>query len=289
MKFDRYITVQAWMVSELGLHGNELLAYALIYGFSQDGESCYKGSAKYLQEWLDISERTAKTLLGGLVEKGLLRKWQETKNGRLVNRYAAVLEDDLPDETPKKDLNPNGAEASPDGGRNCPSPSAKTAPSQGRNCTPQRVETAPRLIKGKLKGNIQGNPPASAGAGGRKKADHGQPADVFTAFAAGDLGLLESLRGFDEFRRQGKAAKAWSGVAADRVCKKLARLAAEAGVERPASYMIACLDQSIENGWTTVYPVKDYVERPAEARVHAVGGQDRPRILTPDMDICDFL
>lgn len=287
MKRDCYITVQAWMVSELGLHGNELLAYALIYGFSQDEESCYKGSVKYLQEWLDISDRTAKALLAGLVEKGLLQKWQEIKNGRSVNRYSVVSSAPAQEDADAEGLNSMGEEVSPDGGRNYPYTGEKTSPDPGKNFTPQGEKISPRPIKGKLKGNIQGNLPTGAGA--REPAEYGQPADVFIAFANGNAALLESLRGFDEFRRKGKAAKSWSGVAADRVCKKLARLAADAGAERPTGYMIACLDQSIENGWTTVYPVKDYIERPAQAKVHAVGGQDNPRTLTAEMDICDFL
>ena len=36
---DAFVTIQSFMRSELGLKGNELIAYALIYGFSQDGAS----------------------------------------------------------------------------------------------------------------------------------------------------------------------------------------------------------------------------------------------------------
>lgn len=36
MKKGSYLTIQDWMVTDLHLKGNELLAYALIYGFSQD-------------------------------------------------------------------------------------------------------------------------------------------------------------------------------------------------------------------------------------------------------------
>ena len=43
-----------WMVDKYKLKGNELLAYALIYGFSQDGESEYKGSFSYLTRCLSV-------------------------------------------------------------------------------------------------------------------------------------------------------------------------------------------------------------------------------------------
>ena len=47
IKNDNYIAIQGFMVKELELTGNELIAYALVYGFSQDGESKFKGSLNY--------------------------------------------------------------------------------------------------------------------------------------------------------------------------------------------------------------------------------------------------
>lgn len=274
------------MVSELQLHGNELLAYALIYGFSQDGESCYKGSVQYLQDWLDISDRTAKTLLAGLVEKGLLKKWQEQKNGRLLNLYSVNLDALEPQKTDRDEASPMGEEVSPDGGRNYPQMGEEISPDGGKNFTRQGVISSPRLIKGKLKGNIQGNISPNAESEPR---EHGSPQEVFESYAGDDDTLRCSLMALDEYRRKSKAAKSWNGVSADRICKKLRRLADEAGVENRTRYMIACIDQSIENGWTTVYPVSGYAEQAAQAKIHAVGGQDNPRMLTPDMDIRDFL
>ena len=32
---ENYVVVQGWMITELGLKGNELLIYAVIHGFSQ--------------------------------------------------------------------------------------------------------------------------------------------------------------------------------------------------------------------------------------------------------------
>ena len=36
---DNYIVIQTFMIRELKLKGNELILYALIHGFSQDGTS----------------------------------------------------------------------------------------------------------------------------------------------------------------------------------------------------------------------------------------------------------
>lgn len=87
MKNENYITIQGWMRKELGLSGNELLAYALVYGFSQDGESTFRGSLSYVAEWLGCSKQTAITTLRKLVEKGLIERIEEPINGILFVRY----------------------------------------------------------------------------------------------------------------------------------------------------------------------------------------------------------
>ena len=85
-----YFTVQAWMVNDLGLHGNELTLYAIIYGFSQDGRSEFVGSISYVMEWLGCSRPTAMKTIAALVSKGLIEKKLAT-NGIDSNSYKAVL------------------------------------------------------------------------------------------------------------------------------------------------------------------------------------------------------
>lgn len=84
-----YYTVQAWMVNDLGLHGNELALYAIIYGFSQDGRSEFVGSISYIQEWLGCSRQTVINTLKALLEKGLVVK-KVAKNGFDCNAYKAL-------------------------------------------------------------------------------------------------------------------------------------------------------------------------------------------------------
>ena len=67
-----------------------LAAYALIYGFSQDGRSEFVGSISYIQEWLMCSKRNVSYIMANLVEKGLLVKEQYKINGVKFNRYKAV-------------------------------------------------------------------------------------------------------------------------------------------------------------------------------------------------------
>ncbi|KKM94682.1 hypothetical protein LCGC14_1195780, partial [marine sediment metagenome] len=58
MKDLNYYIVHGWMLNELHLKGNDLLTFAIIYGFSQDGESQFSGSLRYLQKSLGVSEPT---------------------------------------------------------------------------------------------------------------------------------------------------------------------------------------------------------------------------------------
>lgn len=91
VKDNNFIAIQGWMRTQLNLKGNELLIYALIYGFSQDGESRFKGSRKYIADWCGCSLNTVDRTLGSLVNKGLLAKYPYTDayGNRLVD-YAAI-------------------------------------------------------------------------------------------------------------------------------------------------------------------------------------------------------
>ena len=91
-----YIVIQDWMISDLQLKGNELLTYALIYGFSQDGESEFKGSLKYISEFLSVSKRTAQRSIENLVDRGIVEKRVEEISGVKFNRYMAHEKADTP-------------------------------------------------------------------------------------------------------------------------------------------------------------------------------------------------
>jgi predicted transcriptional regulator len=94
IKNENFIAIQGFMVKELGLSGNELIAYALIYGFSQDNESEFKGSLNYVAEWLNCSKTTAFNLLNKLADDGFVKKAEKTINGVKFCNYSAVKPDD---------------------------------------------------------------------------------------------------------------------------------------------------------------------------------------------------
>jgi DNA-binding transcriptional regulator GbsR (MarR family) len=75
-----YFTVQDWMVTELKLKGAERDAFAIVYGFSQDGESEFHGSLQYMSELTGYSRNALCTALNSLVEQELIIKEDVEKN-----------------------------------------------------------------------------------------------------------------------------------------------------------------------------------------------------------------
>ena len=68
------------MVNKLHLSGNELICYAIIYGFSQEGMSVFMGSLSYLEKWMNATRPTVIKALKSLVEKSLIIKQEVEKN-----------------------------------------------------------------------------------------------------------------------------------------------------------------------------------------------------------------
>jgi len=69
------------MVKDLHLKGNELLIYAIIYGFTQDGEHQFNGGQQYLAEWTNSTKTGVYKALKRLVEKGLIERIDGSING----------------------------------------------------------------------------------------------------------------------------------------------------------------------------------------------------------------
>lgn len=87
VKNENYITILGFMVNELKLKGNELLIYAIIYGFSQNQESKFEGSLQYLADWINGTKQTVIACLKSLTEKGLIEKEEIFLNGIKFCRY----------------------------------------------------------------------------------------------------------------------------------------------------------------------------------------------------------
>ena len=74
-----YVAIQTWMVSELKLSGNDLIVYALIYGFNSNKRR-FIGTLDYISKFTGCSTRQISRILDNLVEKGLLSKRKFTLN-----------------------------------------------------------------------------------------------------------------------------------------------------------------------------------------------------------------
>lgn len=101
------------MVNDLKLSGNNLLVYALVYGFSQDGESKFTGSLAYICETLNISKPTAIKALDFLYESGFIGKNEINCFGAKHCEYYAIL-------TGSKESLPGSKESLPGGKESLP-------------------------------------------------------------------------------------------------------------------------------------------------------------------------
>lgn len=72
-----------WMRDKLGLIGNELQIYAIIYGFSQNltKRSRYYGTREYLANAIGLTTRGVQKILNKLVDGGFIIKHGDTKSG----------------------------------------------------------------------------------------------------------------------------------------------------------------------------------------------------------------
>lgn len=74
VKYGNYIMIQSFMVKDLKLKGNELLVYAIIYGFSQEENCVFSGSLQYLADWTNSTKQGIMKCLKSLEEKDLIVK-----------------------------------------------------------------------------------------------------------------------------------------------------------------------------------------------------------------------
>ena len=121
IKDDNYIKIYGFMINNLNLKSNELLAYALIYALAKDD---YKPiSINYFMNWLNVSKHTILKTLDSLIKNDLIKvKSQTTKtNLFLINKSKINLYDNCTSQ------NLSSAKTALDNSKKCTSTSAKTA------------------------------------------------------------------------------------------------------------------------------------------------------------------
>jgi len=147
IKDRNYISIQAFMVKDLGLKGNELITYALIYGFSQDGENYFKGSLSYMAEWLNCSKNTVYNIVKSLVDKGLLDKREYEINKVKFCEYMAIIPNEK-EQNKNLDIHP----------KNCDGGVQKIVMGRTKNCDGGVQKTCTNNILDNLKDNINNIP-----------------------------------------------------------------------------------------------------------------------------------
>jgi hypothetical protein len=77
------------MLSKLELKGNDLLIYAIIYGFSQNVDCKFTGSLQYLADWTNSTKQGVLNSLKNLLDKKLITKKDYIINGvKFVEYYS---------------------------------------------------------------------------------------------------------------------------------------------------------------------------------------------------------
>lgn len=119
-----YYMVSGWMLNHLNLKGVPLQVFSIIYGFSQDGETCFTGSLQYLCDFTNASKPTIIKALKELAEKGYIIKYENEMNGVKFNKYRANL-------LVVKNLNWGSKETLPEGSKDSlPGGSKETLPNK---------------------------------------------------------------------------------------------------------------------------------------------------------------
>ena len=87
MKENNYITIPGFLRTRLDLKGSELIITALIYGYSQDGNSWFMGKTEYIAEWAGITDKNVLRSLKSLTEKEILEKKEMFVNNKAKRCY----------------------------------------------------------------------------------------------------------------------------------------------------------------------------------------------------------
>ena len=88
MNDEKFIIIPEWMI-ENGLTGHRVLVFALIYGYSRDG-NWFQGSVAYICQRTGMSRNSVIRTLNSLCRDGFLRKRDRPYKGMKFVDYQAV-------------------------------------------------------------------------------------------------------------------------------------------------------------------------------------------------------
>lgn len=232
MADDNYCVIFGWMCNGLKLSSNELLVYAVVYGFSQDGESRYYGGRGFLARTLNISKPTVDKALSSLCEKGFIHRIETERNGVKFHEYFADLQVVKKLYHPKED----------DVDRQVTSLDSKESLHNSKNTLPNSKESLPnnKVIPNTKESDSKENKDTSFEQLLKASPEIKDDAELIQAF-------LDFVKMRKEIKKPIKTNRGlWSKV---EKCYKLA-----GGNHK---MMIKILNRSIDKEWQDVYPYED--------------------------------
>lgn len=95
MKKNDYILIQAQMISDLHLKGNELLVFALIHGYTKGGSNTCRASLNYIANWIQTGKSAVIKAINNLEAAGYVNRHEyldgNVKCVEYTTNYEALL------------------------------------------------------------------------------------------------------------------------------------------------------------------------------------------------------
>ena len=240
VKDGKFITVASFMIKELNLKGNDLLVYAIIYGFSQtDGMKGFSGSLQYLADWTNSTKRGIIKNLESLIQRGYIAKEVMVINGIKYCTYTTVDLEQLSNEHSSIVVNSvhGGSEHSSMGVVNKVHGGSELSSHNNIEDNTKPVEATPQtpLVEKNQNQEVDG------------KSSKSKKESIFEDFAKDNLQLLQALKDFEESRSKNRS----------KMTERAKRLLLTELQKFNPNDWVAILNQSVLNGWKSVYPLKN--------------------------------
>ena len=248
VKDGKFITVASFMIKELNLKGNDLLVYAIIYGFSQtDGMKGFSGSLQYLADWTNSTKRGIIKNLESLIQRGYIAKEVMVINGIKYCTYTTVDLEQLNNEHSSIVVNSvhGGSEHSSMGVVNKVHEGSELSSHNNieynidnnieDNTKPVEATPQTPLVEKNQNQEVDG------------KSSKSKKESIFEDFAKDNLQLLQALKDFEESRSKNRS----------KMTERAKRLLLTELQKFNPNDWVAILNQSVLNGWKSVYPLKN--------------------------------
>lgn len=244
IKDENYVSIQGWMINSLKLKGNELIIYALIYGFTQDGEQWFEGSRQYLAEWCNSTKRGVQKNLKTLVEKGYLIKEDVVINNVKFCKYKSNL-----------DVIHSSKQSYPTMEQSSPTQGTKFTGGSEQSYPPPREQSSPNNINiNNIDNNIDNKKVSKKEKAPEKKSlSFDEIIDSYTDNEELRMELKEHLK----TRKSKKATM--TNRAIELSLNKLDKISSSDDEK------IQIVQNAIMSGWTTFYPLKNNDNKPTNS------------------------